>query len=295
MNSENNISTVYKEQTVQNIAIKLIEFWQKQGCEYVIPYDYPMSAATFHPQCFFGTFDDKKSLVYIQPCRRKADGRYGKSPNRFFIHHQVQVFINPIPENIRDLYFESLAYAGLNLEEQDFKFIENNWENTSLGATGVGWEVWCNAMEITQWTYFHKIGDIALNSTPVELAYGLERVALHILDKETINECMWTHSISYQDQFQRREYEFSQYIFSIDDITIEDFLKLYKKAQNLINHGLYIPTYEILLEMNSIFNGLDAQCKIDYFSRKTYIENLRSIANECCKLHIKQKKLCYNL
>lgn len=281
-----------KYNTITEIADGLIEFWEKNGCEKLYSYDCPMSAGTFHPECFFGSFFDKKAIVYIQPCRRKADGRYGKSPNRFFIHHQIQVFINPIPPNIRDLYFQSLQYIGLDTSFQDFKFIENNWENTSLGAIGVGWEVWCNAMEITQWTYFQTIGDIQLKkSTPVELAYGLERICLHVLNKESILDCHWNKNSTYQQKFQQREYEFSQYIFHVDSTKSDQFYQLYNQAQLAINAKLYIPTYELLLQMNDIFNSLDAQNKIDYLERKTYMDKMRYIANECCKIFIENNNI----
>lgn len=270
--------------SVNEIAHGLMEFWREKGCQQLNSYDFPVSAATFHPDCFFGSFSGNIAVVYMQPCRRKADGRYGKSPNRFYIHHQIQVLINPIPENIRELYFDSLEYVGLNTEEQDFKFIENNWENTSLGAIGVGWEVWCNAMEITQWTYFQKIGDIPLKSTPVELAYGLERVSLHVLNKETILDCLWDKSISYQKKFQHREYEFSQYIFHVDDTKYQEFWTIYESSLLALKNGLCMPAYELLLKMNDIFNSLDARNCIDIVSRKQYMDKMREVANGCCTI-----------
>ncbi len=275
--------------TITDIAQGLMEFWEKEGCDKIYTYDFPMSAGTFHPDCFFGSFLEKKAIVYIQPCRRKADGRYGKSPNRFYIHHQVQVFINPIPPNINELYLKSLEYLGFNLKYQDVKFIENNWENTSLGSMGVGWEVWLNAMDVTQWTYFCTIGDMPLKkSTPVELAYGLERISLQLLNKDSIFDCMWSKNRSYKDQFQDREYEFSQYIFNVDNSTIDEFNNIYDKAQLAINTNLYIPTYELLLKMNDVFNSLDAQNKIDYLVRKLYMDKMRHVANECCRIFLEK-------
>jgi glycyl-tRNA synthetase alpha chain len=276
--------------SVMDVAEGLINFWKSFGCDILFSYDFPVGAATFHPSCFFGVLQEKPlGIAYIQPSRRKSDGRYGESPNRFFTHHQFQVVLNPCPKNIRELYFQSLQSIGIDLSKHDFKFVENNWENISLGAIGVGWEVWCDVMEITQWTYFQKIGDEDLSNTPVELAYGLERIALIALNKSTIQECQWSTNFTYDEMFYRREYEFSKYCLETCEVEKEEFFKLAKRAEKtVLQDKLALPAYELLLLMNDIFNSLDALGKIDHVSRKEYIDKMRYIANMIVKTYRNQ-------
>ena len=259
-----------------NVARSLISFWKDRGsCVEIIPFDMPMGAATFHPQCFFSCLEDKPfSFAYINPCRRNADGRYGLSPNRLLIHHQLQIIISPTPLNIVDLYLESLKHIGL--DEDSITFVENNWNSPSLGAQGYGWEVWANAMEITQFTYFQKIADQELKLVPVELAYGLERLVVS-LESKTIFETNWDQEYSYSWR-KKYEEELSQYYLVDRETKEESFHKKCESVLRLVEKNLPIAAYQEFLEANDIFNSLDAQKRISQFEIKEYINNLRSLS-----------------
>lgn len=267
----------------------MFEFWSQNGCDVILPYGYFVGAGTFHPECFFGSLSNKnKSIVYIQPSIRKADGRYGDSPNRLLTHHQIQVLIKPSPINIKELYFKSLEYIGLELNKHEIRFVDNNWESLSLGAMGCGWECLLDLMEITQFTYFQTIGNISLESIPVELAYGLERIILKLFKLDSIFDAMWSENISYKDLFQNNEYQFSKYFLEFDRWTVEDFYKLYEHGLSL-SEDMYLVQYQILLEMNDIFNSLDARKKIGQFERKNFIDTKRKLSQICAENFISKQ------
>ncbi len=272
---------------ITDIIFNLFKFWQNNGCSIILPLNYPVGAATFHPECFFGSLKNHdQSIVYLQPSIRKADGRYGKSPNRLLIHNQIQVIIKPAPLNIKDLYIKSLKHLGFNMQKNEVRFIDNNWESLSIGALGFGWECLLDLMEITQFTYFQTIGDIQLKSIPVELAYGLERLVIKLLGVDSIFDAMWDKNISYKDLFYQNEYQFSKYYLEFNKWTKEDFQKIYQHAINL-SEDMYLAQYQNLLEMNDIFNSLDARKIIGQFERKNFIDIKRKLANICAQNFLK--------
>lgn len=270
--------------TIYDIISKLTEFWHQKGCGRILPYDFPMGAATFHPECFFNILTQEPfALCYPQSSTRKADGRYGESNTRFLTHTQFQVLINPSPFNIINIYLESLEYLGLNLQKNQIQFIVNDWESPTIGGFGKGWEVLCNKMEVTQFTYFYKMADIDLKEPVIEIAYGIERLALFILEKP-ISESMWDRNIKYN---LVREQELSIYFLEKNSVDIEkDFNILYDKAMSLEQS---YAIYQIFLEMNDLFNNADALGSMSIVARKIYIDKIRKIAGYCAKRYIEKQ------
>ena len=268
------------------IIEKLTEFWHQKGCSRILPYDFPMGAATFHPSCFFNILDeDELAICFPQPSTRKPDGRYGKSNTRFLTHTQFQVLISPAPDNIFDLYMESLEAIGIDNKENQIQFVVNDWESPTIGGFGKGWEVWCNKMEITQFTYFYKMADISLKTPPVELAYGVERLALFTLEKP-LSESFWDAKLKYNFQ---REKEMSIYFLEKNHSTIErDFDLMYDKALSLKEA---YAIYQIFLELNDVFNNADALGQISIVSRKRYMDKIRKICNHCAQVYKQAGKM----
>lgn len=269
-------------QTIYDIIDKLLEFWHNQGCARILPYDFPMGAATFHPECFFNILSQKNfSICFPQPSTRKADGRYGESNTRFLTHTQFQVLITPSPSNIFSLYLESLEYLGINSQKNQIQFIVNDWESPTMGGFGKGWEVWCNKMEITQFTYFYKMADIDLKEPTVELTYGIERLALFLLAKPLL-QSEWDTNLFYN---VARERELSLYFLKYNKPNIEQIENKYNTALSLKEP---YAIYQVFLELNDLFNNADAIGAISIVSRKFYIDKLRQIAYYCANQYIEK-------
>jgi glycyl-tRNA synthetase alpha chain len=265
------------------IANKLQEFWIKQGAIPIFPCNFYVGAGTFHPACFFSSLEEKKSAyTFVQKSTRKADGRFGESPNRFLNHHQLEVIFTPEPENINELFFASLEYIGIDRKHHFIQFNDNNWENISIGAIGVGWEILCNNTEICQFTYFQKMADIDLKFNTVELAYGLERIAF-ILWQKNVYEIPWYENASYGEICFESEKQFSKFFLEKNEPKEEDFFKYEKIIFSLLDENLFLPAYENLIQMIDVFNSLDAKKLISQVQRKEYIDLLRHLANSVAK------------
>jgi glycyl-tRNA synthetase alpha chain len=276
--------------TFQDIITELRIFWSKENCIIGEGYDIEVGAGTMSPLTFFGVLGNKPYRVaYTQPSRRPQDGRYGDNPNRLYKHHQFQVILKPPPENVIEIYLNSLKSLGVKEEEHDIRFVEDNWESPTLGAWGVGWEVWCDGMEITQFTYFQQAGGIDLDPVSVEITYGLERIALFLQKKDSIFDIDWSDNIKYRDLRLLEEREMC--IYSFEEANTEMLRKTFdffeKEAQRLIENNLILPSYEYCLKLSHIFNILDARGSIGLTERNQYITRIRSIANKCAKLYLK--------
>jgi glycyl-tRNA synthetase alpha chain len=276
--------------TFQDIITELRIFWSKENCIIGEGYDIEVGAGTMSPLTFFGVLGNKPYRVaYTQPSRRPQDGRYGDNPNRLYKHHQFQVILKPPPENVIEIYLNSLKSLGIKEEEHDIRFVEDNWESPTLGAWGVGWEVWCDGMEITQFTYFQQAGGIDLDPVSVEITYGLERIALFLQKKDSIFDIDWSDNIKYRDLRLLEEREMCIYSFEKADTEMlrKTFDFFEKEAQRLIENNLILPSYEYCLKLSHIFNILDARGSIGLTERNQYITRIRSIANKCAKLYLK--------
>ncbi|MCX8095128.1 MAG: glycine--tRNA ligase subunit alpha [Caldisericia bacterium] len=278
--------------TFQDIITELRIFWSKENCIIGEGFDIEVGAGTMSPLTFFGVLGKKPYRVaYIQPSRRPQDGRYGDNPNRLYKHHQFQVILKPPPENIIEIYLNSLKSLGIKEEEHDIRFVEDNWESPTLGAWGVGWEVWCDGMEITQFTYFQQAGGIDLDPISAEITYGLERIALFLQKKESIFEINWNESIKYKDLRLIEEREMCIYSFeeANTEMLVETFNYFEIEAYRLIDKNLVLPSYEYCLKLSHIFNILDARGSIGLTERNQYITRIRNIANKCAALYLKVK------
>lgn len=284
----------------QDMILTLNKFWKKKGCILLQPYDIEMGAGTFHPATALKALGKKTwKAAYVQPSRRPADGRYAENPNRMQLYYQYQVIIKPSPKNIQDIYIESLNAIGINNNINDIRFIEDNWESPTLKATGVGWEVWCNSMEITQFTYFQKIGGFECITTPVEITYGLERLSMIIQKTSNIFNLKWNNNkknITYGDIYKQNEIELSYYNFEYANIKIikKQFDFLEEECWKLLYKGLIIPAYEHCLKINHLFNILDARGVISVTERAFYISRIRELAQNCCKYCIYLNKYIKN-
>tara|TARA_B100001989_G_scaffold70677_1_gene48077 strand:- start:3590 stop:4471 length:882 start_codon:yes stop_codon:yes gene_type:complete len=271
----------------ENIISKLQEFWQSKGCILMQPIDMEVGAGTFHPATLLRSLGRKDwKCAYVQSCRRPTDGRYGENPNRMQQYYQFQVLLKPSPENMKQLYLESLLYLGIEGNKNDIRFVEDDWESPTLGAWGLGWEVWCNGMEITQFTYFQQVGGIDCNPISGEITYGLERLAMFIQKKESIFELDWSDKgVTYKDVCLKNEIEQSFYNFAFANV---DFLKKQfsfaeSEAKNLITEKLVYPSYEKCIKASHFFNLLDARGILSVSERAEYIKRVRDIAKLCCE------------
>jgi glycyl-tRNA synthetase alpha chain len=277
--------------SLQEITKLLLNFWEKEGCLSLPPYDLPSGAGTFHPACFFGVLKDNAcKVVYVAPCRRPSDGRYGLNPHRLQHYFQLQVILKPGPDNIREIYMKSLVELGIDLEHHDIRFIEDDWEQPSLGAVGLGWEVRLDNLEITQFTYFQQMAGIQLFPIPVEITYGLERLAIFIQKKGSIFELNWDDNLSYGDLFLKREEEYSDYNFN--KAKVASYFKLFsiyeEELKFLLEEKLLGPAYDNLLTMSHLFNILEARSAISHQQRTYFISKLRNYANLCANLYLQR-------
>ncbi len=275
---------------VQELISRLNEFWSKNGVVIDQPYDMEMGAGTYHPTTFFNVLNQKDGrFAFVQPCRRPTDGRYGDNPNRMQRYFQYQVIILPSPEDSQGLYLESLEKLGLGIKDHDIRFVEDNWESPTLGAWGIGWEVWLDGMEITQFTYFQQFGGIELKRIPLEITYGVERIAMYLQGTENVYDLKWNESTTYGDLYLENERQFSKFNFEIADIQMlfDLFEKHSKEFENLINVDLYRPAYDEIIKASHVFNLLDARGAISVSHRQNYISRIRSMAKKCAENFIK--------
>jgi len=275
----------------QNIILKLQEFWANNGCVILQPYDLEKGAGTFHPGTFLRCLGNTPwSAAYVEPCRRPTDGRYGENPNRLQHYYQFQVIIKPSIDNIQELYLESLEFLGINTKKHDIRFVEDDWESPTLGAWGLGWEVWLDGMEITQFTYFQQAGGFDLDPITVEITYGTERIAMYLQNVDSVYDLKWSDKVSYRDIHHRTEYEFSKYNFELADISMlkEFFNSSKKECLNLIKNKLPLPAYDYCLKCSHLFNLLDARGSISVTERARYILEIRELAKNSASLYMEQ-------
>ncbi len=284
-------------QDFSSLLLKLQEYWKDQGCLVIQPYDIPAGAGTFHPATLLRSLDKKPwNVAYVAPSRRPTDGRYGENPNRLGSYYQFQVVIKPSPSNIQELYLKSLEVLGINLNEHDIRFVEDNWESPTLGAWGLGWEVWLDGMEVTQFTYFQQVGGIPCSPIPVEITYGLERLAMYVQKVENILEIEWAkkdnESVRYMQVHLESEYEFSKYHFEV--ASVERLLEMFKNAQaealHCLENKLPLPAYDLVMLCSHFFNILDARKAISVAERQNYILQIRDLAKGCVLLYKEQEE-----
>ncbi len=276
----------------QTLILKLTAFWGRQGCVILQPYDVEVGAGTNAPPTFFGVLGSSPwKVAYVQPSRRPDDGRYGENPNRLYQHHQLQVILKPGPASVQDLYLKSLFALGISPRRHDLRFVEDDWESPTLGASGLGWEVWCDGLEITQFTYFQQMGGFELEPVSVELTYGLERIAMFLQGVENVFDLAWVKGISYGAVRRTAEYEFSRYSFEEAEVekVREDFARSESEARALIGKQLTLPAYDFTLKCSHLFNILDSRGAVSVSERPNYISRVRALAAACARLHVEKQ------
>jgi glycyl-tRNA synthetase alpha chain len=274
---------------LQNVIANLNNYWSSMGCIIDQPYDVEMGAGTFHPSTFLRSLGKKPwKVAFIQPSRRPTDGRYGENPMRVQRYFQYQVIIKPNPENSQELYLGSLEALGINPVEHDIRFVEDNWESPTLGAWGVGWEVWLDGMEVTQFTYFQQIGGIDVDLVSLEITYGLERITMYLQKKENIFDIDWNGEFKYGDVFLENEKEFSTYNFDVADTAkLFDFYRMYRDEFDLcMKMGLIRPSYDYMIKCSHAFNLLDARNAISVSQRQSYIKSIREMARSVAQAYV---------
>ncbi len=276
----------------QDLIFELQKYWADKGCVILQPYDMEVGAGTSHPATTLRCLGPKPwNVAYAQPSRRPSDGRYGENPNRLQHFYQFQVILKPSPDNIQELCLESLYRIGINPKTHDLRFVEDDWENPTLGAWGLGWEVWCDGMEVFQFTYMQQIGGIECKPIPGELTYGLERLAMFIQGVDNIFDISWNdRGVKYKDIFLANEIEYSGYNFKYADtsLLLRHFIDHEQECQNLLKHNLAQPAYDQCLKAGHIFNLLNARGVISVTERASYISRIRNLARECCQLWLEK-------
>ena len=277
----------------QDLIMLLEKFWASKGCVIQQPYDMEVGAGTFHPATLLRVLGPEPwAVAYVQPSRRPTDGRYGENPNRLGHYYQYQVIIKPSPLDIQDMYLDSLRSIGIDPLEHDIRFVEDDWESPTLGASGLGWEVWLDGMEITQFTYFQQAGGIRLDPISVEITYGLERIAMYIQEKENVFDLMWNEKLTYGDIHKKGEWELSVYNFELADVDM--LLKLFdmyeRESIRLSEKGIVLPAYDYCLKCSHVFNILDARGAISVNERAHYIERIRNLARLASQNYLKQRE-----
>lgn len=277
----------------QAMMQKLQHYWNEQGCTVLEAYDTEKGAGTMSPHTFLRTLGPEPwRTVYVEPSRRPADGRYGDNPNRLYQHHQLQVILKPSPENVQELYLKSLEVLGIDPLKHDIRFVEDNWESPTLGAWGLGWEVWLDGMEITQFTYFQQVGGINCDLESAELTYGLERIAMYLQNVETVYDIDWNGHIKYGDIFKKAEYEHSKYSFELADMDmLRNLFDIYEKeARRALEMDLVLPGYDYVLKCSHTFNVLDARGAISVSQRASYISRVRNLARLAAQKYLEQRE-----
>jgi glycyl-tRNA synthetase alpha chain len=277
----------------QDMISSLNRFWSERGCVLLQPYDIEVGAGTFHPATFFRVLGPEPwNTAYVQPSRRPTDGRYGENPNRLQHYYQYQVILKPSPLECQDLYLESLASLDIDVTKHDIRFVEDDWESPTLGAWGLGWEVWLDGMEITQFTYFQQVGGIDLKPVSVELTYGLERIAMYLQEVDNVFDLRWSSNIRYGDVHHMTEVEGSKFNFDHSDpgMLMEQFVSFEKEGVRLSKEGLVVPAYEFCLKCSHTFNLLEARGAISVTERTAYIARVRHLAKLCAEAYYRQRE-----
>ncbi len=277
----------------QEIIFTLHQFWAEKGCIILQPYDIEVGAGTFHPATFLRVLGPEPwRAAYVEPSRRPTDGRYGENPNRLQHYYQYQVILKPSPKDSQDIYLESLTRFGIDPLKHDIRFVEDDWESPTLGAWGLGWEVWLDGMEITQFTYFQQVGGLDLKPVSVELTYGIERIAMYIQGIDNLFDIEWAEGIKYRDIHHETEVEFSRYNF--DDANVEMHSRLFemyeKECLRLSKEELILPAYEYCLKCSHTFNILDARGALSVAERTTYIARVRNLARDCAAGYLRLRE-----
>jgi glycyl-tRNA synthetase alpha chain len=277
----------------QEVIATLNEFWAKQGCVILQPYDIEVGAGTFHPATFLRSLGPEPfAAAYVQPCRRPTDGRYGENPNRLQHYYQYQVIIKPSPDNIQEIYLESLKALGIDPKEHDIRFVEDDWESPTLGAWGLGWEVWLDGMEITQFTYFQQIGSFDCFPVTVEITYGLERITMYLQEVENVFHIKWNEKFTYKDIHFRGEVEYS--IYNFEEASVELLKELFDKFEaegyKLLTSGLALPGYDFVIKCSHVFNLLDARGVLSPIERANYIGRVRGLAKKAAETWLNGKE-----
>ena len=278
---------------IQEIILTLQKHWSSKGCMLLNAYDVEKGAGTMSPYTFLRAIGPEPwNVAYVEPSRRPADGRYGENPNRLYQHHQFQVIMKPSPDNIQELYLDSLRALGIDPLKHDIRFVEDNWENPSLACAGLGWEVWLDGMEITQFTYFQQVGGLDCKPVSVELTYGIERLASYIQEKENVFDLVWSEGFTYRDIFLQPEYEHSKYAFetSNKDMLFELFNTYEQEAKRQIEEQLVHPAHEYILKCSHVFNLLDARGAVSVTERTAYIGRMRKLARQVAKLFYTERE-----
>ncbi len=283
--------------TFQELILRLQQYWASQGCVLLQPYDMEVGAGTFHPATFLRAIGPEPwSAAYVQPSRRPTDGRFGENPNRLQHYYQFQVILKPSPLNIQDLYLDSLKMLGIDTHIHDIRFVEDNWESPTLGAWGLGWEVWLNGMEVTQFTYFQQVGGLECRPVSGEITYGLERIAMYLQGVSSVYDLIWSDGpmgrVTYGDVFHQNEVEMSEYNFDYADIEslFQSFDVYERESTRLIDAGLPLPAYELVLKASHTFNLLDARKAISVTERQRFILRVRTLARAVAKAYYDRRE-----
>ncbi|HZW82258.1 MAG TPA: glycine--tRNA ligase subunit alpha [Candidatus Deferrimicrobium sp.] len=277
----------------QDIILTLNQFWGEQGCIIAQPYDVEKGAGTFNPSTFLKALGPEPwNVAYVEPSRRPTDGRYGENPNRLQHYFQYQVILKPSPSNVQELYLESLKRLGIDPEKHDIRFVEDNWESPTLGAWGLGWEVWLDGMEVTQFTYFQQCGGIDCKPVCAEITYGLERLTMYIQGKDNVFDIEWVGDITYGDVYHQNEVDYSRYNFEVADTdALFTLFEIYEKeAIRVVEQGLALPAYDYVLKCSHTFNLLDARGAISVTERTGYIARVRNMAKLCAQAYVEQRE-----
>jgi glycyl-tRNA synthetase alpha chain len=273
-------------QTFTELILRLQTYWSERGCAILQGYDQEVGAGTMNPQTFLRVLGPEPwNVAYVEPSRRPSDGRYGENPNRLYQHHQFQVILKPSPKDTQDLYLQSLATIGIHPDEHDLRLVEDDWESPTLGAWGLGWEVWCDGMEITQFTYFQQAGGLECRPVSAELTYGLERIAMYLQNKDNIFDIAFASGLTYRDMFHQNEVEMSKYSLKESDAKqlFELFASYEAECKRLLADKLPLPAYDFCLKCSHTFNNLDARGAISVTERAGYIGRVRMLARGCAE------------
>ncbi|WP_206812051.1 glycine--tRNA ligase subunit alpha [Paradesulfitobacterium ferrireducens] len=277
----------------QDMILFLNQFWGEQGCIIAQPYDVEKGAGTMNPATFLRALGPEPwNVAYVEPSRRPTDGRYGENPNRLQHYFQYQVILKPSPANVQELYLQSLERLGINSKEHDIRFVEDNWESPTLGAWGLGWEVWLDGMEVTQFTYFQQCGGIDCQPVSAEITYGLERLAMFIQNKDSVYEIEWVGDVTYGDIYLQNEIDYSHYNFEAADIeALQIWFDMYEReAKRTVEKGLVVPAYDYVLKCSHTFNLLEARGAISVTERTSYIARVRALARLCAQAYVEQRE-----
>lgn len=277
----------------QDIIMNLHAYWSSSGCVIAQPYDLEVGAGTFNPHTFLRSLGPEPwRVAYVEPSRRPTDGRYGENPNRLQHYYQFQVILKPAPDQIQDIYLDSLKQLGIDAKEHDVRFVEDDWESPTLGAWGLGWEVWLDGMEITQFTYFQQVGGIDLRPISVELTYGLERIAMYIQGKDSVYDLAWNNDVTYGEVHRQGEVEWSKYNFEAADTAMlfDLFDKFEAESKASLETGLVLPAYDYVLKCSHTFNLLDARGAISVTERTRFISRVRDLARSAAAAYLLQRE-----